>query len=214
MAFEAASFIWLTSGPLEHFAQLVTRLGERGLLASKLELDESQLEGLRGVNGLGPLVGEVVQAVEKNDVRALISAIAKAPPGTGQQLNVYFRLQEPARLTGALREGYERTVGEPPPEDKIGLSPIARFEAWAVFALDDVQGTGWVAEANKLGRSLQTRMAIPVWRLLDSPANEKPFSPSAALELRSVIEDAAYVAFALAQVGSWVDDSVVLLRVI
>jgi hypothetical protein len=211
MPLEAASFIWLTPDPLQALADLHGKLKAEGLLASTLELDESQLDTLSKDAALKPLLETVEKAVKADDAAAVVKAL-RAGPRAAQKLNVYFRLEQPAKLTGKVREAYEKELGEPPPLDKLGMAPIAPFEAWAVFALDDLDGTRVVEQSAKQKRSKLDSLSVPVWRLEDKAGDGASLGGKTSLELRSLSDDAAYLAFALERVGAWNDGSTVLLR--
>lgn len=216
MPLEAASFVWLTPEPLDQLTVVVSRLGAAGLLASKLELDEGQLDTLSKNPAVAPLLGEVKKAVSADDVAALVQALKAAGPAPGATLNVYFRLQQPAKLTGALREAFEQQLGAPPPEDKLGRAPIAPFEVWAAFALDDLHGTQVVAQSSRLKRQRVDGLGVPVWRVEQKPAaaDALPLAEKHSLELRIVSDDAGYLVFALERAGVWTKDSTVLLRTV
>ncbi len=211
MPLEAASFIWLTPDPLKALADLHGRLKAQGLLASTLELDEGQLDTLGREAALKPLLETVEKAAAADDAGALVKAVRSGPKAP-QKLHVYFRLEQPAKLTGKLREAYEKELGEPPPLDKLGFSPVAPFEAWAVLALDDVDGTRAVEQSAKQKRSKLDSLSVPVWRLDEKPGDGSALPGKTSLELRTLSDDAAYLAFALERVGVWSQDSSVLLR--
>lgn len=211
MPLEAASFIWLTPDPLQALADLHGKLKAQGLLASTLELDEAQLDTLSREASLKPLLETVEKAAKADDAGALVKAL-RSGPRAAHKLHVYFRLEQPAKLTGKLREAYEKELGDPPPLDKLGFAPVAPFEAWAVFALDDLDGARALEQSVKQKRSKLDSLSVPVWRLEDKPGDGAPLAGKTSLELRTLSDDAAYLAFALERVGVWSKDSTVLLR--
>jgi len=210
MPLEAASFIWLTPDPLQALAGLHGKLKAAGLLASTLELDEAQLDTLSREAPLKPVLEALEQAAKADDAGAVVKALRSAPKAA-QKVHVYFRLEQPAKLTGKLREAYEKELGDPPPLDKLGFSPVAPFEAWAVVALDDLEGSRVVEQSEKQKRS-KLDLSVPVWRLDEKPGDGSALSPKTSLELRTLSDDAAYLAFALERAGVWSKDSTVLLR--